>query len=159
MLELWVARSVTLSTSCCLAGQLQLCPPCSSIRHLPGSTRCCLAVSPLLPVCPSPPLLPVWMNVSSLSPWLSDFHTVQFSVSSGCFFAFKLLLSLFCLCKEAQCVYLHLHLGQKSSGILKEVPWRGGVALGNEFHSWAPHSYAEGRHLVKEVNTYPSTCV
>ena len=33
----------------------------------------------------SPPLLPVWMNVSSLSPWLSDFHTVQFSVSSSCF--------------------------------------------------------------------------
>ena len=24
----------------------------------------------------SPPLLPVWMNVSSLTPWLSDFHTV-----------------------------------------------------------------------------------
>ena len=38
-----------------------------------------------LPSCPSLPLLPVWMNVSSLSPWLSDFHTVQFSVSSGCF--------------------------------------------------------------------------
>ena len=33
----------------------------------------------------SPPHLPVWMNVSSLSPWLSDFHTVRFSVSSGCF--------------------------------------------------------------------------
>ena len=44
-----------------------------------------LAVSPLSPGCPSLPLLPVWMNVSSLSPWLSDFHTVQFSVSSGCF--------------------------------------------------------------------------
>ena len=28
------------------------------------------------PSCPSPPLLLVWMNVSSLSPWLSDFHTV-----------------------------------------------------------------------------------
>ena len=31
------------------------------------------------------PVLPVWMNISSLSPWLSDFHTVRFSVSSGCF--------------------------------------------------------------------------
>ena len=31
-----------------------------------------------LPSCPSPPLLLVWMNVSSLSPWLSDFHTVRF---------------------------------------------------------------------------------
>ena len=29
-----------------------------------------------LPCCPSPPLLPVWMNVSSLSSCLSDFHTV-----------------------------------------------------------------------------------
>ena len=38
-----------------------------------------------LPSCPSPPLLPVWMNVSSLSPWLSDFHAVRFSVSSGGF--------------------------------------------------------------------------
>ena len=38
-----------------------------------------------LPRCPSPPLLLVWMSVSSLSPWLSDFHTVRFSVSSGCF--------------------------------------------------------------------------
>ena len=37
-----------------------------------------------LPVSPSPALLPVWMNVSSLNPWLLDFHTVRFSVSSGC---------------------------------------------------------------------------
>ena len=29
------------------------------------------------------------------------------------FFVFKLLLSFFWLCKEAQCVYLCLHLGQK----------------------------------------------
>ena len=43
----------------------------------------CCESSP--PSCPSPPLSPVWMNVSSLTPWLSDFHTVQFSVSSGCF--------------------------------------------------------------------------
>ena len=38
-----------------------------------------------LPHCPSPSLLLVWMNLSSLTPWLSDFHTVQFSVSSGSF--------------------------------------------------------------------------
>ena len=30
------------------------------------------------------------------------------------FFVFKLLLSFFCLCKEAQCVYLCFHLGQKT---------------------------------------------
>ena len=29
------------------------------------------------------------------------------------FFVFKLLLSFFWLCEEAQCVYLHLHLGRK----------------------------------------------
>ena len=29
------------------------------------------------------------------------------------FFVFKLLLSFFWLCEEAQCVYLRLHLGQK----------------------------------------------
>ena len=38
-----------------------------------------------LPSCLCLPLLPVWMNVSSLSPWLLEFHTVWFSVSSGCF--------------------------------------------------------------------------
>ena len=46
----------------------------------------CLKSSP--PGCPSPPLLLVWMNVSSLTSWLSDFHTVQFSGSSGYFFCF-----------------------------------------------------------------------
>ena len=38
----------------------------------------CLESSP--PSCPSLPFLPVWMNVSSLIPWLSDFHTVFLSV-------------------------------------------------------------------------------
>ena len=59
----------------------------------------------------SPPLLPVWMNVSALTPWLSDFHTARFSVSSGCTLFFNLLLSFFWLCKEVKCIYLHLHLG------------------------------------------------
>ena len=31
------------------------------------------------------------------------------------FFVFKLLLSFFWLCEEAQCVYLHLHFGLKST--------------------------------------------
>ena len=63
------------------------------------------------PGCTSLPLLPVWMNASSLPPWLSDFHTVRFSVSSGCSLFLK--LSFFWLCEEAQCVYLCLHLGWK----------------------------------------------
>ena len=41
--------------------------------------------NPLHPSCPSPPLLPVWLNVFSLTPWLSDFHTVRFSASFGYF--------------------------------------------------------------------------
>ena len=45
----------------------------------------------------SPPLLPVWMNVSFLSPWLLDFHTVPFSVSYGCF------LFLNCCCPFFGC--------------------------------------------------------
>ena len=53
------------------------------------------------PGCPSPPLLPVWMNVSSLSPWSSDFHTVRFSVSFGCF------LFLNCCCPSFGCGRRH----------------------------------------------------
>ena len=79
----------------------------------PQSSRPLLAMSPLHPGCPSPPLLSIWMNVSSLSPWLSNFHTVQFSGSSGCFL-FLNLLSFFWLCEEAKCIYLCLHLGWKS---------------------------------------------
>ena len=71
--------------------------PCSTIRHLAGSASRHLATSPLCPGCPSLPLLLVWMNVSSLSPWLSDFHTVWFSVSSGCFMIFFFYLKTFYL--------------------------------------------------------------
>ena len=83
-LEAWVAQSVSLP-SCSfwficmqmwdhpfcqppphLVCQLQPCPPWSFIHYL--------ATSPLHPRCLSPPLLPVWMNVSSLTPQLSDFY-------------------------------------------------------------------------------------
>ena len=73
------------------------CPIRSTMRHLSGSSG--VVTSPLCPSCPSSALLLVWMNVSS-SPWLSDFREVLFSVSSGCFFVFKLLLSFFWLCEE-----------------------------------------------------------
>ena len=53
------------------------------------------------------------MSVYSLTPWLLDFHEVQFSVSSGYFLILNLLLS-FLLCEEATCIYLCLHLGWKS---------------------------------------------
>ena len=125
-LEPWVVWSASLP--CCSSGSIytrmwgrRVCqpPPCrvcklqpgllhSTIRHLAGSSSHHLALSPLCPGCPSPPLLPVWMNVSSLFPWLSDFHTVRFC-QFWLIFVLKLLL-----CKEAQYVYLRLHLGRKS---------------------------------------------
>ena len=69
------------------------CLPRSTILPLTGSTSCTGRLSP--------PLLLVWMNVSSLSPWLSDFHTVLFSVSSGCF------LFLNCCCPSFGCAKRH----------------------------------------------------
>ena len=85
-------------------------PAWSASHHL---TTCLL-----LPGCPSPPLLPVWMNVSSLIPWLSNSHRAWFSGSSGCFLLLNLLLSFFWLCEEANFIYLCLHLGPKSPKII-----------------------------------------
>ena len=68
------------------------------------------------PGCLSLPLLLVWMNVSSLSPWLSDFHTARFSVSSGCF----LFLTCPFGCTRSHSVYLRLHLGRKSACFFKK---------------------------------------
>ena len=87
---------------------------------------------PTLPATTSPswiaypgflPLLLFWMNVSSVTPWLSDFHTVQFPGSSGCFLCLNLVLPLFWLCEEAQYVYLCLHLGWKSWSSFKFWTW------------------------------------
>ena len=109
-LEPWVAWSVLLP--CILPGLsmpqcgdvgsasgCSACPVCSTIRNISVSGH--VAPSPLRPACPSPPLLPVWMNVSSLSPWLLDFCAVLFSVSSGCF------LFLNCYCPSFCCARRH----------------------------------------------------
>ena len=112
-------HAVTLGWKVCLTPQLFLPvnphtsvgPPASASPT--GSSSHCLATHPFCPSCPSLPLLPVWMNVSSLPPWLSDFHTVWFSVSFGCFL-FLNLLSSFWLCEKAKCISLCLNLGQKS---------------------------------------------
>ena len=93
------------STSCCLIWSARWRPPWASSRLL--------AMSPLHPGYSFLLLPPVWMNVSSLTPWLLDYHTVRFSVSSGCFLFFN-LLSFFWLCEEAKCICLYLHLGRKS---------------------------------------------
>ena len=114
MLEPWVPWSVTWSTSCCLASQLQLCQPCSTMRHLAGSASCHLAESRL---CPAALLRPScrsgWMFLLKLLGCRTSYNLIfcQFWL----FFVFKLLLSFFWLCEEAQCVYLRLHLGQKSN--------------------------------------------
>ena len=83
-LEPWVAQSALLPhhSSRFIYAQMwgrRVCQPqpglpCSTIRYLAGSACRCLATCALHPGCPSPPLLPVWMNVSSLYPWLSDFQ-------------------------------------------------------------------------------------
>ena len=92
MCECGVAGSASCHTAC---------PVHSTIHHLFESASHHVAASPLCPGCPSPPLLLVWMNVSSLSPWLSDFHAVRFSVSSGCF------LFLNCCCPSFGCARRH----------------------------------------------------
>ena len=77
--------------------------------HLPAATSPTLSASRCLGICVLhlgflfPPLLPVWMNVSSFTPLLSDLHTVQFSGSSGCFLFLNWLLSFFWLYEEAVC--------------------------------------------------------
>ena len=102
-LKSWVAQSVLL-------------PSCSSWvihKQMWDHLVCHLATCPLHPSFLSLPLLLVWMNVSSLTPWLLDFHTVRFSGSSGCFLFLNLFLSFFWLCEEAKHIYLCLHLGWK----------------------------------------------
>ena len=91
-------------------------PPSLSARKC-GTTQSTshhLAAHHLHSGCWSLPLLLVWMNVSSLTSWLSDFYTVQFSGSSGDFLFLSLSLSFFWLFEEAKCIHLCLYLGQKS---------------------------------------------
>ena len=102
------------SASCRLA-----CPIRSTIRHLAEPASPCLATSPLCPGCPSPPLLPVWMNVSSLTPWLLDFHTVQFSVSSGCFL-FLNWPSFGCTRRQRVSTYTSILAGSLTALVLKQ---------------------------------------
>ena len=112
----------TLGCTVCLTSPIV--PPSLSVHkcgtthsaspHLARSACCCFVPNPLHPGCLSPHLLLVWMNVSSLTLCLWEFHTVRFSGSSFCFLFLNLFLSFFWLCAEAQCIYLCLHLVRKS---------------------------------------------
>ena len=113
--EAFFPHAGTLVCMVCLTPQLFLWVYQQANLGLPGppapispaqSSSCHLASSPLHPGCPSLPLL-VWINVSSLTRWLSDFHTVRFSGRSGWFLFLNLLLSFFWLYEEAKCIYLH----------------------------------------------------
>ena len=86
-LKLWVAQSVSLP-SCSTRFT------CTQMWDRPDrNPLVCLAMSPL---CLASYLHPSYqMHVCSLTPWSLDFHTVQFSVSSGCFLFLNLLLSSF----------------------------------------------------------------
>ena len=104
------------STSCCTA-----CPVHSTICHLSGSTSCRVAVTPLCPSCLSLPLLLVCMNASSLFPWLSDFHAVQFSVSSGCFlFLNSCCPSFGCVRRHSVSTYASIMAGSSSCPVFSK---------------------------------------
>ena len=92
VLESWVAWSVLLPSCCSWFVRTQMWDRPLLQLPLTCSSSHSLATSPLCPGCLAPPLLLVWMYVSSLTPWSLDFHTVQFSGSSGvlCFFCFVL---------------------------------------------------------------------
>ena len=106
MRRVFCSPAVPLSLSVCECGVAGSAscrtarPVHSTIRHLSGSSP--VAASPFRPCCPSLSLLPVWMNVSSLSPWLLDFREVRFSVSSGFF------LFLNCRCPSFGCGRRHM---------------------------------------------------
>ena len=115
-LEPWVARSILLQlflpvyhkcrTAECTSHRFTR----SAIHHLACPSPLAAALPLVLSSFLSPPLLLVWMNISCLTFWLSDFHTIQFYVSSGCFLLLNLMLPFFWLCEEAQFVYLCLHV-------------------------------------------------
>ena len=138
MLEPWAAWSVSplLFLPVYLRGNVGAAG--SASHHLVGSTSCNLAfpgpqsttsrgppaarrlaASPLCPGCPSPPLLLVWMNVSSLSPWLSDFHTVRFSVISGGFLFLNCCCPFGCVRRHSVSTYTSILSRSSHSLVLK----------------------------------------
>ena len=113
VLELWIAQSVTQSTSYCLTGQLQLCLPhsTSTTSLVPPAATLPRVLSALLPVSAPSTVLDECVFFISL---VVRLPYSSISCQFWLIFVFKLLLSFFWLCEEAQYVYLCLHLGHKS---------------------------------------------
>ena len=63
------------------------------------------------PGCPSLPLLSVWMNVSSLSPWLLDFHAVRFFCQFWLFFVFNCCPPFGCVRSHSVSTYASILAG------------------------------------------------
>ena len=99
--------------------QLLLCWPAAALPTLLHNPPPCW-VCQLLPCGKSPPpAAHLWPSYQSGWMLLLYLLGVGLPYSSifcqfWLFFVLKLFLSFFCLCEEAQCVYLHLHLGWKS---------------------------------------------
>ena len=108
--QLFIARGFESLVSCtetlgfvvCLSLYLFFsASPCANVG--PPTPSPCHTSS--APSCLSPPHLPLWMNVS-LIPWLSDFHSVWFSGSSGCFcFSINCYPSFHCVRKWSISTY------------------------------------------------------
>ncbi|KAF6104119.1 hypothetical protein HJG60_011166 [Phyllostomus discolor] len=107
-------QAAALLASCCLARPA----PQSTASLGPPATALPRVLSAQLPISTPPTSVDECFFFNSLVvglPYSSIF--CQFWL----FFVFKLLLSFY-LCEEAQCVYLHLHLGQESGYTFQEVP-------------------------------------
>ena len=89
----------TGSASCSLA-----CPIPQSATLL---ADCHQSSPPQLPICAPP----TGLDECSLSPWLSDFHTVRFSVSSGCFLFLNCCPSFGCARRHSVSTYASILAG------------------------------------------------
>ena len=67
---------------------------------LPLCTTPCLLLS--TPFSLSPSFLSIWMNVASLYPWLSDFHTARFFDYCRCYLFWDLVVILSMVAREGE---------------------------------------------------------
>ena len=75
------------------------------------SSSCHFAVCPLTPAMHFCPSYQYQWIIFSLTPWLSDFHTIWFSGSSGCFLFLCLLLSFLCARRQSVSTYASILAG------------------------------------------------